>query len=219
MSNLKSNEQRAKNAILLIWIVFALEIISLISSYFTYDLFHTIANGGEISTEVAEANDTREQIIGILYLIAYIISGITFIQWFRRAYFNLHQKISDLTYSEGWAAGAWFVPIINLFRPYQIMNELYEKTRRLFLVRGANTNLSTNSLGIWWALWIISAIVGQFVYRYSMKAEFVDELITATIASMISNVIGIVLALITVKVIRDYAKEESLLLTIDDNND
>ena len=218
MSNLKSNEQRAKNAILLIWIVFALEIISLISSYFQYDLLSIVANGGEISIDTAEANDTREQIIGIISIVLYLISIVTFIQWFRRAYFNLHQKISDLTYSEGWAAGAWFVPIINLFRPYQIMNELYEKTRRLFLVRGVNTNLSTNFLGIWWALRIINLIAGQFVYRYSMKAEFVDEVITATIASMILNIVGIVLALITVRVIRDYAKEESLLLTIDDND-
>ena len=219
MSNLRSNEQRAKNAILLIWIVFALEIISLISSYFQYDLLSIVANGGEISTEAAEANDTREQIIGVISIVLYLISIVTFIQWFRRAYFNLHQKISDLSYSEGWAAGAWFVPIINLFRPYQIMNELYEKTRRLFLVRGVNTNLSTNFLGIWWALRIINLIAGQFIYRYSMKAEFVDEVITATIASMILNVVGIVLALITVKVIRDYAKEEPLLLTIDDNDE
>ena len=79
-----------------------------------YDLLQTVANGGFISDEAVEANDTRESFLGIIYLIAYIISGITFIMWFRRAYFNLHQKVSWLNHSEGWAAGCWFVPIVNL---------------------------------------------------------------------------------------------------------
>ena len=86
MENLKPNGQRAKYVITLIWIVLALEIVSLISGYFQYDLLQTAANGGEISAETATANDTREQIIGIVYLIAYIISAVTFIQWFRRAF-------------------------------------------------------------------------------------------------------------------------------------
>ena len=67
MEDLKPNEQRAKNAITLIWIVLALEIASLISGYFQYDLLQTAANGGVISTETATANDTREQLIGIIF--------------------------------------------------------------------------------------------------------------------------------------------------------
>lgn len=47
MGKLKPNGQRAKNAITLIWIVLALEIVSLISGYFQYDLLQTAANSGE----------------------------------------------------------------------------------------------------------------------------------------------------------------------------
>lgn len=53
MQDLKPNEQRSQNAILLIWIALAMNFISLISSYFQYDLLQTAANGGEISTENA----------------------------------------------------------------------------------------------------------------------------------------------------------------------
>ena len=98
MENLRPNEQRAKNAILLIWIVFAIEIVNLLSSYMQYDLLQTIANGGIVSDETIESNDTREVVVGIIYFIAYLISGITFIMWFRRAYFNLHQKVSSLSF-------------------------------------------------------------------------------------------------------------------------
>jgi len=221
MESLKPNGQRAKNAITLIWIVLAVEIISLISGYFQYDLLQTVANGGEILTETATANDTREQMIGIIYLIVYVISAVTFIQWFRRAYFNLHQKVAYLAHTEGWAAGGWFVPIVSLYRPFQIMKELYQETKELLIKKGinVNSNFTTSSLGWWWTLWIINTIIGQFVFRYSMKAESIDEVTISTVASVIGNIAGIPLALITVKVIKDYSIVEPLLIEIKDEEE
>jgi hypothetical protein len=216
MGNLKQNEQRAKNAITLIWIVLALEIVSLISGYFQYDLLQTAANGGEISIESADSNDTREQLIGVIFMIVNIISAVTFIQWFRRAYYNLHQRVNHLSQTEGWAAGSWFVPIVSLYRPYQIMKELYQETKELLVKKGVslNENFATDSVGWWWTLWIINNVIGQFVFRYSLKAESIDEFTTSTIASMIGNVVGILLSIITVKVIKDYANVEPLLFEI-----
>ncbi len=213
MKILKPNKQRAENAMLLIWIMLALEIVALISSYLQYDLLQTVAGGGQISMEQADVNDIREQIIGIISSVAYVISVITFILWFRRAYYNLHQKVNYLSYSEGWAAGSWFVPILNLFRPFKIMEELYEETKAFLIKKGVsiNTNITTSIVGWWWALWIINGIVGNVIFRYSINAESVDELIIATVLSMIGNLLGIPLALITIKVIRDYAKVELLL--------
>ncbi len=46
MKNLKPNEQRAKNAIVLIWVVLAVEMVVLISDYFQYELLQTAAKGG-----------------------------------------------------------------------------------------------------------------------------------------------------------------------------
>jgi len=219
MGVIRPNGKRAKNAITLIYILLALEIISLISDYFQYDLLETIAKGGEISNDTATTNDTRVQLIGIIYMIVYIISTITFIQWFRRAYFNLHQRVNHLSQNEGWAAGSWFVPIISLYRPYQIMKELYQETKELLVKNGlgVNENFTTNSLGWWWTMWIIHNVIGQFVSRYSLKAESIDELTTSTIASMFINIIGIPLALITVKVIKDYSNIEPLLNEIREN--
>ncbi|GHU97488.1 hypothetical protein FACS1894156_9000 [Bacteroidia bacterium] len=220
MENLRPNEQRAKNAILLIWLVLELEIVNLIASYMQYDLLQTIANGGYISDAAAKANGTREQICGIACFIAYPISAITFIMWFRRAYFNLHQKVSGLAYSEGWAAGSWFVPIVSLYRPYQIMKEIYIETKRLLMRKGLSekNDYSTSYLGLWWTLWIISAIVGQSIFRFAFKsADTIDNLITTTVAQMILSILEVPLALVTVKVIKDYSKTEPLLAEISDD--
>lgn len=212
MEPLRPNGQRAKIAILFIWICTGLEVISLVSGYFQYQLLQGVNNGGELSPATASANDTREQIIAFALLAASIVSIVTFIQWFRRAYFNLHQRIDGLAYSEGWAAGSWFVPVISLFRPYQIMKELYFQTKHYLLNRGFDVYRFTfTALGWWWTLWIISTILGQFMFRYSLNAETLDQLITTTVAGMAGNLVAIPLGLITVKIIRDYAAMEPML--------
>ena len=217
MEKMRPNGQRAKIAMMLIWTVLTIEIISILSDYLQYDLLQTVANGGQISTETATGNDLRQKIIAIIYLVTYIISGITFIRWFRRAYFNLHLKAETLSFAEGWAAGSWFVPFISLYRPKQIMNELYVETQNLLTTKQENSvvNLNTQFIGWWWALWLIASFLGQFVFRYSQKAETLEELTTSTIASIIASIIGIPLALITVKIIKDYAEIEPLFCNLD----
>ena len=213
-TNLKPNEQRSKTVLSLILIVLILEIFSLISSGLQYNLLRTASTGGEITIEAANANDIREQVIAIVYLIAYIISGITFIMWFRRAYFNLHQKVKHLSFTEGWAAGGWFVPVVNLYRPFQIMKELYTETKKC-LVDEDNSiqfELTTNLLGLWWTLWILTGIFGQIIFRLSRNADTIPELITTTTLNLISGVIGVGLAFVTIRVIKDYSKVEGLLI-------
>jgi hypothetical protein len=217
MEKLRPNDDRAELAIKLIWIVMVLDIISFISGYFTLRLLQDAAKGVGVTQEMAESNDTREQIVAIIYLLAYIFSAVTFILWFRRAYYNLHLKTRNCTFTEGWAAGSWFVPIISLYRPYQIMKELYVKTNDLMINRGkvSGETLSTGHVGWWWTLWIISNLIGQFQMRYSTHADTIDELTISTIVGLVSNIIGIGLAIITVKVIRTYSDMEYTLVKIE----
>ena len=218
---LKPNHQQSKNLIILIWIVLILDVVSFISSYYQYTLLQAIANGHNFPIETLTANDTRERYIALAYLAAFIISAITFAEWFRRAYYNLHQKVSHLSHNEAWAAGSWVVPIINVYRPYQIMKELYRETKEYLTHHGIeiNQSLSTKYLGYWWALWITNGVIGNGLFRISIKAKTLDEITSLTIGYMISYIIGIALAFITLKVIRDYAKIEPLLNEIKNNDD
>lgn len=213
MQELRSNEQRAKTAITLIWLILIINIVSVVSGYFQYDLLRKLSEGIVVSTETANANDLRERIIAIVASVTEVISVVTFIRWFRRAYFNLHLRISDLRFTEGWAAGSWFVPIINLYRPLQIMKELYRKTKELLLTNGVNlrSDLSTGTLGWWWTLWIISGILDQGALRISLRYQTIDDLITATVVGIISSGVGIFSCLITIRVIKDYSDAEPLL--------
>jgi hypothetical protein len=210
---LKPNHKRSKIAITLIWICLIVNLISLFSSYLQYQLLTQLSKGVEIANYKLEQNDSREQLVGIVTLIVSIISAVTFIQWFRRAYFNLHSLVPNLTYTEGWAAGSWFVPVIGFFRPYQIMVELYNKTiarlveRKLF----DNQSFDLSFVKVWWALWIIVSIIGRVVYKYISEAETLDKFIDCTIFSMVESILYIPLSLITIKVIKAYSYFENIL--------
>lgn len=207
-NQIKPNEHRSRTAIILIWIVMVLDILSLYSSYLQYNLLIAFKNNEEVSDLMVSTNDYREQGIAILYLIAFIISAVTFIQWFRRAYYNLG-TITRTEHTEGWAAGCWFVPIISIFRPYQIMKELNDKTID-FLKTKTTDYLEDNSqlIGIWWGLWVTSNIIGKYVTKYAFKDETIDTFINSTISDMVLSLIGIPLAIITVKIIKSYTKKE-----------
>ncbi|EAY29107.1 DUF4328 domain-containing protein [Microscilla marina] len=214
MNNLKPNDQRAKTAITLIWVVMVVEVIALISSYLQYDLIQSAVAGASVTIEEANANDARERLVAIVYLIVLTISGITFIQWFRRAYYNLHQRVDHLNHSEGWAAGAWFVPFLNLFRPFQIMKELYEETAELLATHEFKDKgqLSTSVLGVWWAAWILKSVLGQVSFRLAMNAKEIAEIQVVTIMSIAQHVLGIIAAFLVVQVIREYARVEPALM-------
>jgi len=210
---MRSNEERALLAVRMIWIVLAIHIIAMFVDVLQLNLLKELSRGTEVTNRAMSANDARQTYISVSYLLAYIVSGIVFIQWFRRAYFNLHILVNDLSWDESWAAGSWFIPVLNLFRPFQIMREMYRRTLMLLSESSKENNIYVSLLpvDIWWALWIINGIVNQVVFQLSLKGTEVNELILITSLSILDALISIPLAILTVRVIRDYARLEDLL--------
>ena len=111
-----------------------------------YNLLLDLDQGLYVSEEDLTLNDLREFGIGIAAIIIQVFSIVTFIRWFRRAYFNTHSRALNPAYEEGWAAGSWFVPILNLFRPYQIMKEIDKETSNLIAKEVKNRLQHTKTL-------------------------------------------------------------------------
>lgn len=206
---IRPNLERAKLAQFFIWLVMILDIISIFSSYLQYKLLKILENNEYVSDQLIDENDTREQVIAILYLIVFIISAIIFIRWFRRAYYNLNIRTS-CNHSEGWAAGSWFVPIISLFRPYQIMQEMWQKTNILIQSKTSHYIEEANSsvIAIWWALWIVSNYIGKYVLKSAFKAETIENYLNGTIGDMVVSIISIPLAIVTIILIKSYSQKE-----------
>lgn len=218
MSSIKPNARRANLAILFVWISAAVAIIALMSSTFKYKLL-TAINEGDIYTEgILQSTDLREQIISIAQIIIAIVSAVYFIMWFRRAYFNLSQKSPFLSFTDATAVWGWFVPLFNLYKPYQMMKEMFVQTADLFKHYDINPrqSLRTGILGLWWFLWIVSKIFTQIDMRTSLHSQTLDDLIYSTQIGIVNNALLIPLSVVTAIFMRNYTNNELLLLQAPD---
>lgn len=210
---LRPNQQRGKTAILFLWIMLGLEILNMVSSYMQINLLNSV----NITEEAAEANDNREAIVGFLYAVGLLATAVVFLRWFRRAYFNLRLKVQVLNEPDSWTLWAWIVPILSLFKPYQLMKEMYVKTRQYLEEKQVPVpfQYGTEYVGWWWTLWIVSALVQNIESPFFLETENVQEMISASYIGMISGLIGIPLCFLAIKVIRDYARMETLLVELE----
>lgn len=216
MQVLKPNKERAKNAISLIWAVLV-EIFRAMSDFNLYLGLKEVLKGNTETTIISwiETGTLLSRIANILFLVGYVASGVTFIMWFRRAYYNL-SLCTKTDYTDGWAAGAWFVPFINLVRPLSIMKELYKDTHRFLSQRGINNpRLNTQFLGWWWALWLVVNFVSRITSRIYSRTEDLDTMMTIHLIDALMVILFIALAIITVRVIKDYASAEEPLSRVE----
>jgi small-conductance mechanosensitive channel len=89
----------------------------------------------------------------ILFLLGYVGAAIAVPMWCHRAYRNLPALgAQNLRFSPGWAAGAWFVPVLALWRPYEVLRETWQNSRP----QGEPWTL----LKIYWWAWLIGYWVG-----------------------------------------------------------
>ena len=136
----------------------AVSVLSLISNSMQMNLLST----GTFSQAAAEANDSREQFMNILYLITFIITGITFLKWIHRANLNCHGfGAQGMEFTPSWSIGYYFIPILNLYKPYEAMKEIWKVS-----TNPTNWQNETGSslVGWWWALWLISNFLGQVFF-------------------------------------------------------
>ena len=93
----------------------------------------------------------------IAFLISYTLSGIVFLKWVYRTNRNLGLFASTKPEnSPSWAAWSFLIPLVNIFTPPKIMQELYTISSG-----GARSSI----VGGWWSL----VIIDYFVTKASVK--------------------------------------------------
>ena len=208
------NAERAKDLIPFFWVFIGFSAIAIISGYFELRLFENFKNEGFADPGKVKANDIRQLVVGIIQFAVYLITVVVFLNWFRRAYGNLHRlRIDYLGQSESMAVGSWFIPIVNLFRPVQIMYEIWTETQWQIKQKDASYRIKKGNLllTIWWTLFILSHLAGRIALRAAFKEDTVNQLIEGSLASLISDTLQILEALLVIIIVSRISKMETKL--------
>ena len=171
---LRDNQRRARTA-RLVFLLFMLNTGSLVVLSMLAQLLPDWGSAvGSISPHLVAGLYYLYALLGVCYLVVVVASYITLIRWLRRAYYNLHQLPGIRPeYSDGWAAGAWFVPFINFWRPYTIMREVWLGTQRAALGRIVEP---ATLLSWWWAAFVLKLIVARITWH--MGSSFGSDTLT-----------------------------------------
>jgi len=171
---LRNNQRRARTA-RVIFLLFMLVTGSLLVLSLLAQLLPDWASDvADISYKLVAGIYYLYAALSLVYILLVIASYTTLIMWLRRAYYNLHQLPNiHPDYSDGWAAGAWFVPFVNFWRPYTIMREVWQDTQRAALGRIVEP---TTLLGWWWAAFVLKLIVARITWH--MGSSFGSDTIT-----------------------------------------
>jgi hypothetical protein len=150
---------QAKNLEKLFSIYFFLSLTGIISGLWEYFLIQKILTwDGDFSTNISVLS-ISQTVISILRGLTSLFLAFYFIKWLFYSTRNLekNKEVYYLTNSSASAIWSWFIPVLNLFQPYQIVRENFEIWKNLSLP----TEKISSSLVSWWWFFFIFTIAAD----------------------------------------------------------
>jgi hypothetical protein len=165
------------------------------------------------NTSTVSAEWPRQRTIASLQGVTYLATVTGFLVWFHRAYTNLHALgMEPLRCRAGWAVGGWFVPILNLVRPKQIMNDIW---------RGSDPAAPASNDGawhrapvpallqLWWALFLMSWLVDRLLVGSALFYEPAAQVRRSTFVDNTAiRAVEVLLGIVAVLVVRQVSRRQ-----------
>lgn len=158
-------------------------------SYDAFGLGKDAMAGRFASLEQAQALDERASYALWTWVGTIVLAAVAFSMWTYRAARNAKfLGAENYTVSPGWAVGYYYVPIVSLWRPYQLITETWK----------ASDPDGSNDYGVWsstrvpgwilawWLTWIASGVLDRLAAKQLRQVNSVDSFVGAHQFNMVS---------------------------------
>ncbi len=168
------------------------------------EILHVSAFEGLLAAYLAGTIDTPEidnwdqwsLTIDRIYLVVFLLCGITFLAWLSRAVDNAPSLGAGVPpRSPRGAILWWFVPFANLVVPYQIVSDLARR-----LATQANQGPTRPLVAAWWVSYLFGNLFA-YVPVVLLMGESLEELRLGLTMTVVSNLFDIVAAVLVILVI------------------
>jgi len=183
----------ATASIVLISSYLALDAISVVLLWHFDAVFASYEQGSGSTLLDADAVEFNLGIVLLFEFVIFLLAGIVFLVWVRRARMNaeLIAGPDSQRLGRGWAIGAWLCPVMNLWYPHTIMSDIYRASSK-------RQPVSTVIVGVWWAAMlanVLLAVIGR-VSGTESTGNVVDSLHRAAILPTAGLVVGVIAAVL-----------------------
>ena len=160
-----------------------------------FDLCARVVRGDATTDQDFESNGRQQFGIRLAMFAQYLALVIAFFMWIYRAHKNLPALgATGLEFSPKGAVGWYFAPLFNLFKPYQVMREIYNASDPNDAPTGGDIWRSYNSpvlLKLWWGLFVLMNMFTNSSTRLNFSAETPVDFQAASMVSIVSKSIAI----------------------------
>lgn len=146
------------------------DVLAAVTSFSAVDAYEAAAARGEDPALVLTAYDAFG-LLGILILPAWILASM----WLSRARSNAALlEPTAVRRSPAWAWLGWWVPVVSLWFPKQIVDDSWRITSRA-CPGGGSPRSRYRPTGLWWGLWLVYVLLGNGAGQLQVNALFRPE--------------------------------------------
>jgi Domain of unknown function (DUF4328) len=142
--------------------------------------------------------DSIAQPVAIVQLLSTVVAITLVARWIMRVNANAQTVSDSMTISPGWNVGYFFVPIVNLWKPF-------EGIRQSWQASVAPHHPASVAVPIvmrwWWGLWLATNILGNISFRLGLRGG-ADGLIASSWIDLVTFLIDVPLVWFLVQVIQ-----------------
>jgi serine/threonine-protein kinase len=146
----------------------------------------------------------------------FLVTAGLWLAWFRRAYLNLPALgARRLRFRPWWAVGAWLLPVFSLFRPKQVLNDVWRASDPDLPADQADTwrrRPVAELLGWWWLAFLASVLVRSITTEavhgaadfmlLGLLPERLDRFQASAGMQVVADLLTVVCALLALRVVR-----------------
>jgi hypothetical protein len=195
---------RARWARIALITMIAADVLAVLSGVREYVLLERLQTD-LVTAEELEASDRRQQVVALAQFAVFIVAAFFFIRWLHRAYANIVPLGAQYPrYSTATAIWSWFVPILNLWRPKQVVNDVWRASDPDAPIDQGDTWQREEPpilYAVWWLGWVVLNFAYNIDFRLYLRAETLDELQFSSLFTAVTDSASVPVGLLAIAVV------------------
>ncbi len=160
---------------------------------------------GTVALDEVNAIDELRAVVIVVQLAVLMVAGLTFVVWTHQHYRNLPALgATARRLSEREAIGGWFVPVLNLIWPKQVLDDIWRASatpgQAVCLRPGRPVPMF---LHVWWAVWTAAVLLRVASTREVDDLEGARNVLVLDIVGSFALVSAALLAVLAVGMLAD----------------
>jgi Domain of unknown function (DUF4328) len=184
----------------------------LMGTWASWHRYHVAVSyaASEPGTGVADyvGADNTAANVGVLWLLAYAVSAVTFLTWSWRARWNA-ERLRPIPHrlGRGWVVGGWLVPVV----PLVTLEDVWRTSRPFTAAEVEHARALPRALLVhyWWHVSMACVLAGLWLAAARQGEPTLDALLNIALVTTVLAVLQVVAAALVITIIRQITQWQS----------